>query len=66
MLSPNERMIISMERVVPATTIGPSSLSTLSSGFVGHTAMVTNEDVAGKSALAYPGRQAHCFLQLFF
>jgi hypothetical protein len=65
MLSPNEGMVLNMEHVVPATTIDPSSLATLS-GFVDYTAMVANEDFTGKSALAYLDRQAHRFLQIFF
>ena len=65
MLSPNKRMVLNMEHVVPATTISPSSLSTLS-GFVDYTAIVASERIAGKSALTYLNRQVHCFLQLFF
>ncbi|KAF8332431.1 hypothetical protein F5887DRAFT_996797 [Amanita rubescens] len=45
MLSPNKRMVLNMEHVVPATTISPSSLSTLS-GFVDYTAIVASQRVA--------------------
>ena len=54
-------MVLNMEHVVPATTISPSSLSTLSE-FVDYTAIVASQRVAGKSALAYLNRHAHCFL----
>jgi hypothetical protein len=65
MLSPDKRMVLNMEHVVPSATISPSSLSTLS-GFVDYTAIVASQRVAGKSALAYLNRQAHCFLRLSF
>ena len=65
MLSPNKRMVLNMEHVVPATTISPSSLSTLS-GFVDYTAIVASQHVAGGSALTYLNCQVHYFLQLFF
>ncbi len=65
MLSPNKRMVLNMEHVVPTSTISPSSLSTLS-GFVDYTAIVASQRVAGKSALTYLNRQVHCFLQLLF
>jgi len=61
MLPPNKRMVLNMEHVVPATTINPSSLSTLS-GFVDYTAVVANQRAAGKSASTYLNRPAHCFL----
>lgn len=47
MLPPNQRMVLNMEHVVPATTISPSSLSTLS-GFVDYTAVVASQRAAGK------------------
>ncbi len=65
MLSPNKRMVLNMEHIVPATTINPSSMSTLS-GFVDYTAVVASQRVAGKSPLVYLYCQAHCFLQVFF
>ncbi|KAF8237674.1 hypothetical protein L208DRAFT_1421509 [Tricholoma matsutake] len=45
MLPPNQRMVLSMEHAVPATTISPSSLSTLS-GFVDYTAVVASQRAA--------------------
>ncbi|KAI9509432.1 hypothetical protein F5148DRAFT_1187990 [Russula earlei] len=45
MLSPTKRMVLNMEHVVPATTISPSSLSTLS-GFVDYTAIVGSQRIA--------------------
>ena len=48
MLPPDKRMVLNMEHAVPATTIRPSSLSTLS-GFVYYTAVVGSQRVAGKS-----------------
>jgi hypothetical protein len=48
MLPPNKRMVLKIEHVVPATTISPSSLSTLS-GFVDYTAVVASQRHAGKS-----------------
>jgi hypothetical protein len=47
MLPENQRMVLSMEHVVPATTVSPSSLSTLS-GFVDYTAVVASQRAAGK------------------
>ncbi|KAI0248035.1 hypothetical protein BJV78DRAFT_849657 [Lactifluus subvellereus] len=52
MLPPNQRMVLNMEHVVPATTISPSSLSTLS-GFVDYTAIVASQRAAD-FFLAYP------------
>ena len=52
MLPPNQRMVLSIKHIVPATTIRPSSLPTLS-GFVDYTAIVASQRVVGKSALTY-------------
>ena len=57
-------MVLNMEHVVPATTISPSSLSTLS-GLIDYTAIVASQSMACKFALAYLDCQAHYFLQLF-
>ncbi|KAI0296535.1 hypothetical protein B0F90DRAFT_1745189 [Multifurca ochricompacta] len=55
MLSQDKHMVVNMEHVVPATTISPSSLSTLS-GFVDYTAIVASQRVAAillRSPLLY-------------
>lgn len=52
MLPPNKAMILNMEHVVPATTIGPSSLRTLG-GYVDYTAIVADECDARKYVLTY-------------
>ena len=49
MLPPNQRMALNVEHAVPATTISPSNLSTLS-GFVDYTAIVASQRAAGKFA----------------
>ena len=48
MLPPNQRMALNVEHAVPATTISPSNLSTLS-GFVDYTAVAASQRAAGKS-----------------
>ncbi|KAH9979063.1 hypothetical protein BGW80DRAFT_1222200 [Lactifluus volemus] len=48
MLPPNKRMALIMEHIVPAATIDPSSLSSLS-GFVDYTAIVASHCVARNS-----------------
>ena len=48
MLPPNQRMVLNVEHAVPATTISPSNLSTLS-GFVDYTAVAASQRAAGKS-----------------
>ncbi len=60
MLQPDKHMVLNMEHTVPATTIDPSSLSTLS-GFVDYTAVIGSQRYAGKSALTYLNCLAHCF-----
>lgn len=61
MLPSDKRMVFGMERAVSATTVSPSSLSTLS-GFTNYTAIVARQRAAGKSASTYFKRSAHCFL----
>jgi len=58
MLPPDKRMVLSMEHAVPATTISPSSLSSLS-GFVDYTAVVASQRAAGKSVSTYLNCLAH-------
>jgi hypothetical protein len=65
MLPPNQRMVLNMEHVVPATTISPSGLSTLS-GFVDYTAIVASQRAAGKSASAHLSHPPHRPPQLTF
>lgn len=65
MLPPNQRMVLSMEHAVPATTISPSSLSTLS-GFVDYTAVVASQRAAGKSASTHLNHPPHRPPQLTF
>lgn len=51
-------MILNMEHVVPATTIGPSSLRTLG-GYVDYIAIVADECDARKYVLTYLNLSAH-------
>jgi hypothetical protein len=64
-LQTNQRMILNMQHAVPATTISPSSLSTLA-GFVDYTAVVASQSTAGKSAPTYLNHPAHRLPQLPF
>ena len=58
MLPPDRRMVLNMKHVVPATTISPSSLSTLS-GFVDYTAIVASQRAAGRSAPTHLNHPSH-------
>lgn len=58
MLPPNKAMILNMEHVVPAITIGPSSLRTLG-GYVDYIAIVADECDARKYVLTYLNLSAH-------
>ena len=49
MLAADKRMVVNMEHAVPATTVSPSSLSTLS-GFIVYSAVVTSQCTPGNSA----------------
>ena len=61
MLPPDKRMVLNMEYIIPATTISPSSLSTLS-GLIDYTAVVASQQTAGKSASTYLNCPPHCVL----
>ena len=65
MLPPNQRMVLTMEHAVPAITISPSSLSTLS-GFVDYTAVVASQRAAGKSSSTHLNHPTHRRPQLTF
>lgn len=58
MMAPDARMIVDMEHAIPATTVSPSSLATLS----GYVAMVTTSRNARKSDPTYPRSVTYCFV----
>jgi hypothetical protein len=57
LLPPNQCMALSMEHIVPASSL--SSLSTLS-GLVDYTAIVASQDIAGKFCLTFLNCLAYC------
>jgi hypothetical protein len=59
MVLANKCMVLHMEQGVPLTTISQSNQSTLS-GTVDYTAIVTDEQIAGKSVSVYLSL-ANCF-----